>query len=87
MLIQDRIEKYWYMFCNRAGLLVTMHPLRRLAMSANIVMNIFFGCRGFYLVRSTIKTLLLLTILPILMRSFHGWEWVRDWIISIGLDV
>ena len=44
------MKKYWYMFCNRAGLLLTMHPLRRLAMSANnIVMNIFFGCRGLFL--------------------------------------
>ena len=56
MLIQDRIENNIsvYMLCNEAGLLVTMHPLRRLAMSANIVINSCFGCRGFYLVRSTI---------------------------------
>ena len=71
------LKKYRYMFCDGAGLLVTMHSLRCLAVSANIVMNSFFGCRGFYLVRSTIKTLLLLTILPTLMR---------DWIISIGFD-
>ena len=75
------------MFCDEAGLLLfLMHSLRRLAMSANIAMNSFFGCRGFYLVRSTIKTLLLLAILPTLMRFFHGWVWVRDWIISTGLD-
>ena len=72
------LKKYRYMFCDGAGLLVTMHPLRRLAMSANIVMNSFFGCWGFYLVRNTFKTLLLLTILPTLMRSFHAWEWVWD---------
>ena len=30
-----------------------MHPLRRLVMSANFVMNSFFGCRGFCLVPST----------------------------------
>ena len=34
------------MFCNRAGLLVTMHLLRRMAMSANMVMNSFFRLSG-----------------------------------------
>ena len=34
MLIQDWNEKIRYMFCDEAELLITMHPVRRLAIIA-----------------------------------------------------
>ena len=61
------------MFCNRAGLLLTMHPLRRLAMSANIVMNIFFGCRGLFLSGTKYNQDIIITYHFTDFNAFHSW--------------